>query len=70
MINTLRNEFEASEIKRNVTLIATLGLKPFKDGNMWCFLYGENLQEGISGFGRTVTEASVNFEINFFNEEA
>lgn len=24
-----------------------------KDGNMWCALYGSNLQEGVSGFGAT-----------------
>lgn len=28
-------------------------LKPkiYKDRNMWCVLYGENIQEGICGFG-------------------
>jgi hypothetical protein len=24
-----------------------------KDGNQWCCLYGDNLQEGIVGFGDT-----------------
>lgn len=30
-------------------------LKPalYKDGNQWCCLYGENIQEGIVGFGDT-----------------
>ena len=25
----------------------------YKDGDQWCCLYGENLQEGIAGFGST-----------------
>lgn len=34
-------------------------LKPdlFIDGNQWCVLYGENLQEGIAGFGDTPQKA-------------
>lgn len=28
-----------------------------KDGNSWCALMGQNLQDGISGFGETVQEA-------------
>ena len=34
-------------------------LKPrlFQDGNQWCVLYGENIQEGIVGFGDTPNNA-------------
>ena len=39
----------------------SLGIKPFKAGNQWGFLYGENIQEGICGFGDTIDEAAVNF---------
>ncbi len=38
--------------------INSLGIKPYKDGNKWCFLYGENIQEGICGFGDTIYEAA------------
>jgi len=31
------------------------------DGDQWCVLYGENLQEGISGFGPTPDEAVLAF---------
>jgi hypothetical protein len=34
---------------------------PRKDGNEWCFLFGEDLQEGIAGFGRSVIDAAINF---------
>lgn len=45
-------------------------LKPrlFKDGNAWCALYGENLQEGISGFGPTPAKALWAFEQAMCNE--
>lgn len=41
--------------------IAALGIKPFKDGDQWCFLYGDNIQDGIAGFGKTIQEAADNF---------
>jgi hypothetical protein len=25
----------------------------YPDGDMWCALYGENLQDGVAGFGKT-----------------
>jgi len=31
------------------------------DGNQWCVLYGENLQEGIAGFGVTAYAAVLDF---------
>lgn len=27
-------------------------IRVFKDGNMWCALWGNNLQEGVVGFSR------------------
>ena len=32
------------------------------DGDQWCALYGENLQEGVAGFGRTPAEAMADFD--------
>lgn len=44
-------------------------LKPSlkKDGDKWCVLYGDNLQEGISGHGDTPYLAILNFNKNFIN---
>lgn len=42
--------------------VVTLGLKPIRDGNQWCFLWGENLQEGVAGFGDTPHKAMLAFE--------
>lgn len=50
--------------------IASLGIKPFKDGNMWCYLYGDNIQEGICGFGETIYKAAWDFYTNVKIEEA
>ena len=34
----------------------------FMDGNQWCALYGENLQEGVAGFGDTKEQALEAFD--------
>lgn len=44
-----------------VEVLARAGLKPYKDGNQWCILAGDNIQEGICGFGDTVDEALYQF---------
>ena len=49
--------------------IIALGIKPFKDGNQYCFLYGENIQEGICGFGDNINEAAENFYMELFRED-
>lgn len=45
-------------------------LRPFRlmktsislDGNKWCVLYGDNLQDGVAGFGDSPEEASREFD--------
>lgn len=32
------------------------------DGNQWCALYGENLQDGVAGFGDTPEKAYEDFD--------
>lgn len=32
------------------------------DGNKWCALYGENLQEGVAGFGNSPEAACCEFD--------
>lgn len=39
-----------------------------KDGVVWCCLAGENLQEGVAGFGDTPDDAVWSFKHNFRNE--
>lgn len=40
------------------------------DGDQWCALYGENLQDGIAGFGDTVGDAMSDFDTNWWNHKA
>jgi len=45
-------------------------LKPkvFPDGNQWCALFGENLQDGVCAFGDTPNKASIAFDLAWLNE--
>lgn len=36
--------------------------KVFMDGDYWCALYGENIQEGVAGFGKSPSEATEAFD--------
>lgn len=36
--------------------------KIFIDGDAWCALYGENLQDGVAGFGKSPYEAAYAFD--------
>ena len=35
------------------------------DGSQWCALYGENLQDGVAGFGDSPAAAMADFDRNF-----
>ena len=48
----------------DATILLENGIMPYRDGNLWCVLIGENLQSGICGFGITIHEAFVNFMID------
>jgi len=39
-----------------------------KDGNMWCALFGENLQEGVVGFGPRPVDAMWAFDAAWLAE--
>lgn len=38
------------------------------DGDQWCALYGDNLQEGVSGFGNSPSEAMHDFDKEWFKK--
>ena len=42
--------------------------KLFRDGNQWCALLGENLQEGVAGFGPSPAKAAWAFDAAWFEE--
>lgn len=37
-----------------------------KDGNAWCALYGEDLQNGVAGFGDSPALAMADFDKNWY----
>lgn len=51
--------------KQEYALISSLGLKPYKDGNQWFFLFGNDLQSGVCGFGDTPYLAMLDFNKKF-----
>lgn len=38
------------------------------DGNQWCALYGENLQDGVAGFGDSPANAMWDFDRNWYKK--
>lgn len=62
-----QNELALVVEKQEYNLFATLKPKIFKDGNQWCVLYGEDLHDGIAGFGNTPYLAILDFN-NQFNK--
>lgn len=60
-LNLLIAEFD-------MVFVKAYNLIPFKDGNEWCVLLGDNIQEGISGFGKTPLNAILDFNMKFRSE--
>ena len=44
--------------------------KVFPDGDQWCVLYGENIQEGVCAFGDTPAKAATQFDVEWLNGKA
>ena len=42
----------------------------FPDGDKWCALYGDNLQDGVAGFGDTPHKACLDFDKKGKSERA
>jgi hypothetical protein len=52
-------QIEASEQSRPSVLYKP---KIYIDGDKWCALYGENIQDGVAGFGNSPREAMNDFD--------
>ena len=64
VMNILESEQQKAETQARVSFI----LKPRLsiDGNQWCALYGESLQDGVAGFGDSPDEAYRDFDKNWY----
>jgi len=40
----------------------------FLDGNSWCALYGENIQDGVAGYGSSPAKAMAAFDTSWEKE--
>lgn len=43
--------------------------KVFPDGAQWCALYGDNLVEGVAGFGNTPAAAMADFDVKWHSQK-
>jgi len=76
-----REAFDMSHTAHNIQMqasfVAEQATRPsvlFKpeisiDGNQYCVLLGQNLMEGVAGFGDTLSEAMFDFDRNFDNSK-
>lgn len=70
-IQLVRQEYEIAAMEHRTT--ALMAQRPFmllrpsmmQDGNMWCALYGDNIQDGVAGFGETPEKAAEDFDKNW-----
>jgi len=60
-IDTKQAELTAAIERLEYNLVVVLNPRVFIDGKQWCVLYGENLAEGIAGFGDTPYAAVLDF---------
>lgn len=51
--------------REEMNLFSLLKPKISIDGDKWCVLYGENLQDGVAGFGDTLRKAIFDFNKAF-----
>lgn len=52
------------------SILEKVGVKPaYLDGNAWCILYGNNIQDGVCGFGCTKEEALIEFLKDLLKEQ-
>ena len=61
-------ELEILSEREDINLVSQLGLSPAKDGDKWFFLWGEDLQNGVAGFGDTVHDAVLDFNRNYYGK--
>lgn len=63
----MSNDVNLSETEKiTLEIIAAFKPKIYRDGDSWCCLYGENIQEGICGFGENPMNAVYHFYLVLF----
>lgn len=68
-IECVRNDYQYAAARAHDPHVL-MRPKIFKDGNEWCALYGDNLQDGVAGFGKSPALAMQDFDKNWNAQEA
>tara|TARA_R110000850_G_scaffold268546_1_gene400194 strand:- start:322 stop:576 length:255 start_codon:yes stop_codon:yes gene_type:complete len=69
--NTIGEEIlNQQDLDRRLSIISSLKPSFSKDGNQWCYLYGELPNDYIVGFGDTPHAAMDDFVNSFYNQKA
>ena len=58
-------KLELLETEQQFKIVSMINPKFGLDGNQFYFLYGDNLQEGVAGFGETPMKALLDFNTNW-----
>jgi hypothetical protein len=58
---TMQSRHNAAVEAEEMNLVAILRPRVFIDGNQWCVMYGENIQDGVCGFGDSPARAASAF---------
>ena len=64
MVAQTQIETEAERVRPFMMLRPKL----YQDGNQWCALYGDNLTEGVCGFGASPSDTSIAFDLAWFTK--
>lgn len=69
ILNQQWNAAHAAELVELERIRPFMLLRPkmYPDGDQWCALYGDNLQNGVCAFGRTPADAARQFDIEWLN---
>ena len=71
VMNAINHEAHMAGYAIQCTAVAyerpSIMLRPkiYIDGDKWCALYGENIQDGVAGFGDSPAKAFEDFDKNF-----
>lgn len=68
LLDAAHTDRDAAEEKARPSML----LRPLLsiDGNQWCALYGDNLQDGVAGFGTSPAKAFRAFDKNWLADLA
>jgi hypothetical protein len=66
--NSVQNVLNDEQCRAETQSRVSFMLKPRLsiDGNQWCALYGDNLQDGVAGFGDSPDDAYADFDRNWY----